>query len=180
MACKACCRGWLARLEDAAQPALETMIAGNPLLLALQNQETVALWAVKTILMLQLVHDPELMPVAVFRELRDKQRPPTAFRIAVGLRPREGRWPLGFAAQASAATLRRWDVGPTFPGATIDHYRAELCVGHLVVRAGANFTPHARPIDRDPATVEIWPARVPMRWPPARGLVRIRPERVAA
>jgi hypothetical protein len=172
LACRACNRGWLAELERAARPTLEPMILGLPVVLALQNQETVALWSAKTVMALQAVRDPGLLPATAARRLYAEQRPP-AFRLAVALRPREGRWPYRFTARGSAATLREWDVEPTFPDAELDHYRAELCIGHLVIQAGANFTPHARPLEYGGPSLEIWPARAPVRFPPASGLMRV-------
>jgi hypothetical protein len=172
LACRSCNRGWLAGLERAAHPMLEPMVAGLPVVLAVQNQEPLAFWAAKTVTMLQAVRDPELLPATAARQLYAERRPPTGFRVAVALRPREGRWPYRFAAQGSAATLREWDVEPTFPDALLDHYRAELCIGHLVIQAGAKFTPHARAIEYGGPSIQIWPARAPVRWPPARGLMR--------
>jgi hypothetical protein len=148
------------------------MLLGLPVVLAIQNQETVALWSAKTVMALQAVRDPDLLPATAARRLYAERRPPASFRLAVALRPREGRWPYRFAARGSAATLRKWDVEPTFPDAELDHYRAELCIGHLVIQAGANFTPHARPIEYGGPSLEIWPARTPVRFPPARGLMR--------
>jgi hypothetical protein len=162
----------MTELEREAAPVLETLIAGRPIVLDQHIQRTLACWAAKTILMLQAVREPELLPADVFRDLRTSDAPPTGFRIGIGLRPREGRWPYRFAALGTTASRRGWDVGRTYD-APVDHYRAELAIGHLVVRATASFSPHARPIDPGAASIEIWPARVPVRWPPARGLVRI-------
>lgn len=172
LACKRCSRGWISELEQRAAPLVDWLSGGRPFLLAQQNQETLAFWSVKTILQLQAIRDPELLPAGVYRELHDRQAPPTGVRVAIALRAREGRWPYRFAAQGSAATLREWDVHPTYPDTAIDHYRAELCIGQLVVRAAANFTPHARPVAHGRAAVEIWPAGTPVQFPPARGLVR--------
>jgi hypothetical protein len=172
LACKHCTRGWLATVEEHAMPLVEWMSGGRPFMLAQQNQELVAFWGVKTILLLQAIRDPELLPLEVYRRMYEMRTPPPGFRVAVALRPREGRWPYRFAAQGSATTLREWDVEPTYADTEIDHYRAELCIGQLVIRAAANFTPHARPIAHGSAAIEIWPARAPVQFPPARGLVR--------
>lgn len=162
-------RGWDA-LDARAQGLLAPLVAGTPTLLAHQGQELLALWCAKTVLTLQAVRDRELLPAGAFRELRASMRPPTGFHVAVALRPREGRWPYRFAASGSAATLRSWDVEPTFDDAALDHYRAELCIGHLVIRIAANFTPHARPVDHGPEAIAIWPLSAPAAWP--RGLAR--------
>lgn len=143
LACRSCARGWLADLERRARPVLEPMIAGVPVVLPVQNQETAALWAAKTMLSLQAVRDPEQLTSPSMRHLYEEQRPPNGFRIAAALRPREGRWPYRVTA-------------------------TELCIGHLVIQT--NLAPHAR--EYGDASLEIWPARVALRWPPPRGIVR--------
>ena len=172
LACKRCNRGWISDLEERAMPLVEWLTGGRPFMLGQQNQETVAMWGTKTILVLQAIRDPDLLPVGAYRGLHGGQSPPDGFRVAIALRAREGRWPYRFAAQGSATTLREWDVLPTYPDTAIDHYRAELCLGQLVIRCAANFTPHARPVDHGRAATEIWPTGAPLQFPPARGLVR--------
>jgi hypothetical protein len=78
----------------------------------------------------------------------------------------------------SASTLRDWDVEPTFPGTMLDHYYAELCLGHLVIRVGANWTPHGHKLSTGPAAIQVWPLSAPVRWPPKRGIVRLLDERI--
>lgn len=178
--CNHCRRGWLGVVEDAARGLVTTMVAGRPLVLDRHNQCDVALWAATTIVKLQAVRDPALVSPAACRQLREDRRVPTGFRIAVALRPREGRWPYRFAAQGAAATARAFDVEPTFSDTGLGHYQAEFCAGHLVVAASARFTPIAEQARHDYAWTEIWPARTPVRWPAARGIVRTAAPRVAA
>jgi hypothetical protein len=180
IACKSCLSGWIDRLEQFARPLISHMVAGNPVVLAQQNQEMLALWATKTMLSLQMVRDPDLLPTEAYRQLAVTLQPPTGFAVAVAMRPHEGKWPYRFQALGSTMTMRGWDVEPTFPDTWVDHYRAELCIGHLVIRAGANFTPHAPLFEAGSTTMGIWPVRSPERWPPARGIVRARELRIAA
>lgn len=131
------------------------------------------MWGVKTVLRLQERRDPGLLPESLLSEMEQTRRAPEQFSVAIAMRPREGEWPYRFASSASAATSLPWDVTPAHD-AGVDHYRAELCVGHLVIRVAANFTPHARPVDHGPAAMEIWPLGAPAMWPPLRrGLVRL-------
>lgn len=143
LACRSCTRGWIADLERRARPVLEPMIAGVPVVLPVQNQETAALWAAKTMLSLRAVRDPERLPAPAMRRLYEDQLPPDGFRIAAALRPRESRWPYRVTA-------------------------TEFCVGHLVIQT--NLAPHA--LEYSGASLEIWPATAVRRWPPARGIVR--------
>jgi hypothetical protein len=154
------------------------MIAGLPVVLAQQNQEMLARWVAKTVLSLQADRDPELLPPAAYHQLTATSRPPEGLRVSVALRPREGKWPYRFASMGSASTLRDWDVEPTFPGTILDHYYAELCLGHLVIRVGAKWTPHGHHLPLGPAAIQVWPLSTPVRWPPKRGIVRLVDERI--
>ena len=156
IACKQCTRGWLATIEADARPLVERLTTGDPHLLGQEDQRALALWGTKTILLLQAIRDPELVPPGAFWRMHQERRPPAGLRVAVALRAPEGRWPYRFAAQGSG----------------VDYYRAELCVGGLVIRVAANFAAQVRPIDLGSAAVEIWPAVAPVEFPPAHGIVR--------
>jgi hypothetical protein len=177
LACKRCSNGWMSRLEAEAMPVLKLLIAGRPFVLGLRNQETLALWAVQTILMLEAAHDPTTFSSEAHRHVFEHREPPTGFQLALGIRPREGEWPCRFTAQGFTASNGRLGLLPTYPGMTIDSYRAGLCIGHLVVRARASFAPADAQLLADPidaASLPIWPATSPARWPPAAGLVRMQ------
>lgn len=178
LACKDCNEGWIKQLEDRARPLVGGMIAGLPVILAQQNQEMLARWVAKTVLFLQAYRDPEILPGGAYRQLTETGRPPEGLRVSVALRPREGQWPYRFASIGSASTLRDWDVEPTFPGTTLDHYYAELCLGHLVIRVGAQWTPHGYKLPIGPAAIQVWPISTPVRWPPKRGIVRLVDDRL--
>src|SRR5215210_4302869 len=111
LACKDCTSGWIKQLEHHSRPLVSGMIAGLPVVLAQQNQEMLARWVAKTVLSLQALRDPELLP------------------------------------------LGEWDVEPTFPGTMLDHYYAEMCLGHLVIRVGAAWTPHGYKLPVGPAAI---------------------------
>jgi hypothetical protein len=177
LACKRCTKGWLSSLEREARPVLEVLIAGRPFVLDRHNQQTLALWSAKTILMLQAARGPATFSTAVHRHVFEYREPPTGFRLALGIRAHEGEWPLRFAARSFRAGNGRPGLLPTFPGMTIDSYQAGLCIGHLVIRARAAFAPQDTDVPAEPAGVtslEIWPARSPAQWPPRGALLRMR------
>src|SRR3954465_4561305 len=178
IACKECTDGWIKDLEHRSRPLVSGMIAGLPVILAQQNQEMLARWVAKTVLSMQADRDPELLPLAAYQQLTQTGRPPDGLRVSVALRPHEGKWPYRFASMGSASTLRDWDVLPTFPGTILDHYYAELCLGHLVIRVGAQWTPHGMRLPVGPAAIQVWPLSTPVRWPPKRGIVRLVDERI--
>jgi hypothetical protein len=178
LACKECSGTWIKQLEHHSRPLVGGMIAGLPVVLAQQNQEMLARWVAKTVLSLQALRDPELLPLGAYEELAATRRPPTGLRVSVALRPHEGQWPYRFASMGSISTLRDWDVEPTFPGTLLDHYYAELCLGHLVIRVGAAWTPHGHRLPVGPAAIQVWPLSTPVRWPPKRGIVRLVDERI--
>lgn len=177
LACKRCQRGWLSRLETEARPVLEVLIAGRPFVLDRMNQETLALWSAKTILMLQAARGPATFSTCVHRHVFERREPPTGFRLELAIRAHEGEWPLRFAAQSFTASNGRPGLLATFPGMAIDSYQAGLCIGHLVVRARARFAPQDADLLAEPAgaaSLEIWPARSPGQWPPPGALLRMR------
>jgi hypothetical protein len=178
LACKACADGWIKDLEHRSRPLVSGMIAGLPVILAQQNQEMLARWVAKTVMSLQAHRDPELLPLGAYHQLTQTHRPPEGLRVSVALRPREGKWPYRFASIGSASTLRDWDVEPTFPGTMLDHFYAELCLGHLVIRVGAQWTPHGMTLPVGPSAIQVWPLSTPVRWPPKRGIVRLVDERI--
>lgn len=171
LACRHCQRGWMLRVEDDARATVEPMLLGTPVVLAQQNQERLARWCVKTVLALQAIRDPNLLGTDVYRQFAAHGLPPQGFRVSVGIRPREGHWPYRFSSLGSATERQVWDIEPTYSGAATDHYRAEFCAGHLVIRVAAHFAPHAG--EAEPAaTIDVWPLRSPVRWPPTSGLMR--------
>jgi len=178
IACKDCTSGWIKQLEHHSRPLVSGMIAGLPVVLAQQNQEMLARWVAKTVLSLQALRDPELLPLGAYKQLAETGRPPTGLRVSVALRPHEGKWPYRFASMGSTSTLREWDVEPTFPGTLLDHYYAEMCLGHLVIRVGAAWTPHGYKLPVGPAAIQVWPLSTPVRWPPKRGIVRLLDDRI--
>jgi hypothetical protein len=165
------------RLEAEAMPVLKLLIAGRPFVLGLRNQETLALWSAKTILMLEAAHDPTTFSTETHRHVFHHREPPTGFQLALGIRPHEGEWPCRFTAQGFTASNGRPGLLPTYPDMAIDNYRAGLCIGHLVVRARASFAPTDAQLLADPidaASLNIWPMTAPARWPPPAGLVRMQ------
>ncbi len=178
LTCKDCTDGWIKDLEQRSRPLMAGMIAGLPVILGQQNQEMLARWVAKTVLSLQAYRDVELLPAAAYHQLTATRRPPDGLRVSVALRPREGKWPYRFESMGSASTLREFDVEPTFPGAVLDHYYAELCLGHLVVRVGAQWTPHGYRLPVGRAAVQVWPPSTPFRWPPRLGIVRLLDVRI--
>jgi hypothetical protein len=164
-------------IDDEAMPVLKLLVAGWPFVLSQQNQKALAAWSAMTILMFEAAGSPETFSREVHRHVFEHRQPPTGFRLALGIRPREGEWPCRFAAQGFKAGNGRPGLLPTFSGMTIDTYRAGLCVGHLVIRASARFAPRDAEVLPDPidtASLAIWPARAPVRWPPPAGLVRMQ------
>ena len=178
LACKECHDGWITEVEMRTAPLVSAMVWGLPVVLAQQNQEMLARWVAKTVLSLQVLQDPELLPAGAYQQLRSTKRPPSGLCVSVALRPHEGKWPYRFASMGLSSTLRDFDVEPTFPDTMLDTYYAELCIGHVVIRVGASWTPHGQKFAVGPAAIQVWPLSAPVRWPPKRGIVRLVDERI--
>ena len=78
-----CNGGWMSDLENAAKPALEPLILGEPRNLSEEDQTLIALWAAKTEMMLQFIHRRDLrgVPPAHYEHVYAKRTAPSAMRI---------------------------------------------------------------------------------------------------
>jgi hypothetical protein len=71
--CEVCNTGWLSDLEAAASPLVGPMIVGEVRALQTEDQKTLAAWAYKTVLLMQMVRPPELrvIPTQRFEQLHE-------------------------------------------------------------------------------------------------------------
>jgi hypothetical protein len=70
-----CNNGWMKRLEDRTKPILRPMMKGAPASLNVDSQETLALWAAKTAMMLAIKYS-KLPSMALRRPLYEQGEPP--------------------------------------------------------------------------------------------------------
>jgi hypothetical protein len=126
VSCRSCNNGWMSRLDNAAAEALKPLVRGEaPVLLKAKQQEEVAAWAVKTIMVndLPLTGGDSLLR-AHAPALRREERPPAFIEIwhgppslaladgfaAVGVLPHDGTLVLGTSSDAQPVPLRAWSL----------------------------------------------------------------------
>jgi hypothetical protein len=111
--------------------------------LSIDEQESLAFWAAKTLMVAQstLPRDQRVVPAEHYAELLNKKAAPTRCRIAVAHRPREpNAWPYRLLEIGG-----EWRTTPP-PGSRptrdeFNTYRALLAVGHLVFHFLGFFDP---------------------------------------
>lgn len=171
--CRSCNNGWMASLETKVKPILGPMLTSSIRLpLSIDEQESLAFWAAKTLMVAQstLPREQRVVPAGHRTELLVEQAAPVRCRVAVARRPREpGAWPYRLLAIGG-----EWRTKPPpVPRPSRDEfntYRALLAVGHVVFHFLGFFDPERkeglRPGDLPAGFIEIWPEPDRFIWSP--------------
>jgi hypothetical protein len=171
--CRRCNNGWMASLETKIQPILgPVMTSSIKLPLSIEEQESLASWAAKTLMVAQstLPREQRVVPVEHHAELLAEQAAPTRCRVAVARRPRESNaWPYRLLAVGGEWRTKP-PPGPRPTRDEFNAYRALLAVGHVVFHFLGFFDPDReeglRPGDLPAGFVEIWPEPDRFVWSP--------------
>jgi hypothetical protein len=171
--CLGCNNGWMADLETRVRPILGPMMTSSiNLPLSIDEQELLALWATKTLMVTQstLPRDQRVVPGAHYAELLAERAAPARCRVAVARRPHElDAWPYRLLEVAGEWRAKP-PPGPRPARDDYNMYRALLAVGHVVFHFLGFFDPDReeglRPGDLPAGFVEIWPEASRVVWPP--------------
>ena len=163
--CAACNNGWLNATETGVRPFLEPMIVGRPVRLDSAAQKTVALWAYKTALLMQLVRPAEVrvVPRERYADLHADRRPPTDVRIWIAAT--QG----GSAVHEASTTSILTSANATTPA-----YVAVIALGNLLLISAGRIEHSDTPLrfsaaSEGPTLLPVWPASVrTVGWPPPR------------
>jgi hypothetical protein len=167
--CKPCNNEWCGRIEDEAEPVMTPMIRGEAVHLDARAQMTLAIWAMKTILMLQLTYptDHRGIPADQYLWFRGHRWLLPNEQIWIAHYDGLGDWPISTHYYA----IGLYD--PTVSEPPEDHHghTVSFCVGHLVFRAFGHVMDGgevASPHDYfHGALRQIWPATGDtVDWPP--------------
>jgi hypothetical protein len=170
--CKPCNNEWCQKIDDEAQPVLEPMILGRPSTLDAPQQLIAAIWATKTLLLLQRSHkhDKRSIPDREYRWFRQHRWPLQNEQVWLGRHDGTGDWPVGY--HHYAFELFNAATGETVDSPDESHgYAAAFSVGYLFFRAFGHT------IDNGPKIMpggpfsgvlrQIWPTDgAPVDWPP--------------
>jgi hypothetical protein len=169
--CSRCNNEWMSRLEGQAQPFLQSLLMGNPCVLDRPAQTAVATWAVKTAMVLEGL-DPG--DKHVYSQLQRER-----FRLRAEMPSRTSVW---LAASAtpdwfmSAKNRHLGAVPAGFAGISTTMGFAHLVLQVLTIRVPEDVGPttkvttDVRKGQWSDATVQVWPTREDLRWPPRLGL----------
>jgi hypothetical protein len=164
------CNGWMNKtFEIPAKPILIPLFRGQPHVLSPAEQQTLACWITKSVLMRAASdftpHD--LMPMSEYQRFRKSGIPATEARVLIGALAQPGEpIPLGpslgtFPARLTTQTAR--------PAGKWVAYRNELVIGRLVIQyvqvLDGNVYRSVAEVRR--LLVKIWPGPGgPVTWPP--------------
>jgi hypothetical protein len=176
--CAACNNGWMAALEQRAQPLLTPMVRGErSITLSPDDQATVALWFVKTAMTTQWAsakHRHPGIPLKHYRALYETGAPPSTAHMWIFACSHEDR-PLGTPAEPARSRIARLTkYRPTaVPADQPDRpgWAATLAIGNV----GAHMVAHGYEGVSVSPTYEggptaglqpIWPPHgTPVTWP---------------
>jgi hypothetical protein len=160
--CKPCNEEWCNEIETEAKPSLIPMICNQPFTLDAPTQTSLAIWATKTLLMLQLTHAKKRRSVAddSFRWFREHRWPLPNEQVWIGRYDGTGDWPVSY--RHYGMLINQKGAVPSPP----DHVNAHISavgVGHLVcllfghvIDGGPSIKPKAGTLAA--ALRPIWPA----------------------
>jgi hypothetical protein len=160
--CKPCNNEWCNEIETDAQPVLMPLILGNHATPDASEQTTLAIWAIKTVLMLQMTHKDNRRSVAVedFHWFRQHRWPLPNEQIWIAHYDGTGDWPVSYHHYGfllyDPATTNAVDSPDNVNGHVV-----ALSVGHLVfvafghtIRGGPSATPSGPIVAK---LRQIWP-----------------------
>ncbi len=163
--CRACNNGWMSELEVAAKPYLQSMLRGHGRTYYEGGQAAMAAWAVKTVLMFDLVNPhPEMR-----RPIEDEHFQAMC-ASAPAVPPRMQVW---LGAYRGAKTLWHWskDIAVNVGKPDEAHaFTSTMLFGPIVLQVFGHLHPTPFDLrmngDRADMGLKIAPFEAPVSWPP--------------
>lgn len=162
--CAKCNNGWMSTLEGTSIPVLDPLISNLDLeIISLHDQRQIALWAVKTAMMLDITQDQPVLSKEKLARMRSHKAIPKGTRV----------W-LGACAEifplVTGLTIRIDTVNMRDPSALLPvGFYAPMKIGHMCLYA---YFPMMGIVIQHPppyglAVARIWPRRASgLPWPP--------------
>jgi hypothetical protein len=169
--CRTCNNGWMSELEARVKPILAPLVEGKRITLSADEQQLLAVWAIKTALTTQRTIPNESVwpPSYVYDAIRE-QRPPTGYRVYAAE---------VFGQGTDAGLPLRWDGTKSASLAGVDHnvFVTVLMAGSVLFQVIGDFRRDKSgglpPIMANHVQ-RIWPNPQALDWPTRsfpRGLV---------
>jgi hypothetical protein len=169
--CADCNNGWMSRLELAASPVLRPLIQDEPRSLSALDQETLAIWATKTVFTAGPTNlgEQPFASEASYRWFGTHQSPLPGSLVWVGRYEGDGQWPISFHLHGMAFGPADEQGRPA--GALFEGFHAVLAIGALVLCVF--LIEHPEPLAAGgsvPQRKLIWPTKGDaIWWPPEIG-----------
>lgn len=170
--CRQCNNGWMSQLESQAKPFLQPLLMGENCYLDMSGQATVALWSMKTAMVLEALDQPEQRAYTQLERDRLRTLSAIPWRTSVWLAASVDR------SFFLSSKNRHLGEGPNpIPGVSITIAFAHAVLQVLTIRVPEDVGPKTivttgvrrGPWDR--ASLRIWPDQsVQLQWPPPVGL----------
>jgi len=171
--CESCNGNWMSRLEGRAAPILTPLIEGHPRPLDVVEQAVIALWATKTAMTWEAI-SPHVRSVSPseYEHVFKWQTPPTGWRVWIAAYTGSSwatvyfKHPLRLVLghdKADKTPVRAEEVNGHLTTLGIQHLILQI-FGTTVDGVGRAGRDHEAHFAR--ALTSVWPARVPVYWPP--------------
>jgi hypothetical protein len=173
--CRSCNGHWMSDLEVWGSRVMAPMIEGSPQPLNIEDQASLAVWAIKTTMMWQTApRNRRAIPLADYRWLHDQQTPPPLMKVRAG-RLVATSGPFIEYSQQNLFLAETPDPPP--PGLDPHAWRGILTIGQLLIEVigsgDGNSIQERFPKMTGPVLLDIWPGtHQPVRWPPEYAMNR--------
>ena len=168
--CQACNIGWMSQLEGDVKPFLQPLLTGESCAVDAIGQTVIALWAVKTAMVLEALDPIEKRTYVQQQRERLRLRETIPWRTSIWL-----------AASADPAWFmstknRHMGAAEGAAGVSITMAFAHVALQVLTIRVPetvgpiTHVTTDVRRGPLDQLTVQVWPPRATVNWPPPMGL----------
>lgn len=171
--CEHCNNGWMSQLENRAKPILQPLLEGRRCGLDIADQTTIALWTLKTAMVLEGL-DPAERRVYTQVE-REHLRALSAIPVRTSVWICKAVDPSYFMSTKNRHLAHQDVASPS--GASITLAFSHVVLQAFTIRVPANVGPATRvtvDVRRGPweiTTVRVWPAQTStVSWPPVMGL----------
>ncbi|MFD8472057.1 hypothetical protein ACFV2E_08370 [Streptomyces globisporus] len=167
--CSGCNSGWMNQLEEGVRHFLPALIQGKPCVLDARSQRALAAWTLKTLLMFQYTHRPEVrsvIPAGDFAVLHRRRQPTESMLGRLGFMnyPPDDSEPLVDTLCQGYGTTELGGVA----------WIGTLKIGCMVVQIirapdvadGYKLTP----FEALPSLRPMWPPESPIKWPLAAAI----------
>lgn len=169
--CDQCNNGWMSRLENRVQPLLQPLVTGESGSLDMGGQTEIAIWAVKTAMVLEGMDPAEKRGYSQFQRECLRLRATIPWRTSIWLAASDA--PDWFMSTKNRHT---GETPEGISGVSITMAFAHAVLQILTIRVPEDVGPKTEvttDVRQGPwsqLTIQIWPPRAEVRWPPSMGL----------